>query len=327
LQSLFWDSPFHLHDQLLPGVLTPSIASSLVRLCLNGTVGNLRGAHNTINLDPVKISFPNFPRLRTLKLGLNAAGSLYVPELVDSAPNLQVLEIKKGIRGQYVMRNDMNHFWRVNSEGSCSNAKHPQLQVFCTDCPFHGLQALQMISSKFPNLVELRLGRVEEVGLHTFLSILSSNHSNLKALTWTYMDTFMEKIKLDELFHRLTRVPEQLPTLNSYFIRHNGSQADNNLPISMQVMQKSANILLNLPSNSDSDSCLIINLLIPYLTCPHHCNPEERSVLDVNCSECYFNQFIRRHNLPIQIHSARKIEEMELKYEKNDHFASFLVYK
>jgi hypothetical protein len=72
---------------------------------------------------------------------------------------------------------------------------------------------------------------------------------------------------------------------------------------------------------------LIINLLIPNLTCPNHCNPEERSALDVNCSECYLHQFIRRHNLPIQIHSARKIEEMELKYEKNDHFATFFVYK
>jgi hypothetical protein len=325
LQSLFWDSPFHLDDQLLPGVLTPSIASSLVQLCLNGAVGNLRRPHNKVNLDPVKISFPNFPRLRTLTLGPNAAASLYVPELVDSAPNLQVIEIKKGIIGQFVVQNDLYNFWRVNSEGSCSNAKHSQLQVFSTDCPFHGLQTLQMISRKFPNLVEIRLGRVREVGLHTFLSILSSNHSNLKKLTWTYMDTFMEKIELDELFRHLTRVQEQLPTLKSYSFGHDRSPDDNDLSISMQFMQTSADILLNLPSNSDS--YLIINLLIPYLTCPHHCNPEERSALDVNCSECYLNQFVRKHNLPIQIHSARKIEEMELKYEKNDHFATFFVYK
>jgi hypothetical protein len=176
LRSLFWDSPFHLGDQLLPGVLTPSIASSLVQLCLNGVAGNLRRVHDKIYLGPVKISFPNFPRLRTLTLGPNAARSLYVPELVDSAPNLQVLEIKKGIRGQYVMRNDMNHCWRVNSESSRSNPKHIQLQVFCTDCPFHGLQALQMISSKFPNLVELRLGRVREVGLHIFNIIIKSTN-------------------------------------------------------------------------------------------------------------------------------------------------------
>jgi hypothetical protein len=324
LRSLFWDSPFYHDDYLLPGVLYPSIASSLVHLCLNGRVERLIKEY-FYGKQTVKISFPNFTRLRTLKLGPNAAAFIYVPELVDSAPNLQVLEIKKGIIGHFVIRNDMNDCWRVNSEGSCSNAKHSQLEVFCTDRPFHGLQALQMISSKFPNLVELRLGRVEEVGLHTFLSILSSNHSNLKRLTWTYMDTNIEKIELDELFRHLTRIPEQLPTLKSYSFGHDRSPDDNNLSISMRVMQKSANILLSLPSNSDS--YLIINLLIPYLTCPRHCNPEKRSALDVNCSECYLNQFIGRHNLPIQIHSARKIEEMELKHEKNDHFATFLVYK
>jgi hypothetical protein len=163
-----------------------------------------------------------------------------------------VLEIKKGIVGQYVVQKNLYNFWRGNSEGSFSSAKHSQLQVFSTDCPLHGLQTLQMISRKFPNLVEIRLGRVREVGLHTLISILSSNHSNLKKLMWTYMDTFMENINLVELFRHLTRVPEQLPTLKSYSFGHDRSPDDNNLSISMQVMQKSADILFSLPSNSDS---------------------------------------------------------------------------
>jgi hypothetical protein len=93
LTTLFWDSPYRRDDQLLPGVLTPSIAAYLVQLCLNGQLMNLDKRTN-ITLHPVKISFPDFPRLRALKLGFLACRSLSVPELVDCAPNLSVPELK-----------------------------------------------------------------------------------------------------------------------------------------------------------------------------------------------------------------------------------------
>jgi hypothetical protein len=80
--TLFWDSPSYRGDQLLPGVLTESIASSLVQLCLNGDVMNLH-KKDEINLGLMKISFPNFPRLPALKLEFFAARSLSVPKLLD----------------------------------------------------------------------------------------------------------------------------------------------------------------------------------------------------------------------------------------------------
>jgi hypothetical protein len=137
---------------LLPGVLTPSVASSLVQLCLNSRVENLgETANHDYTQSAIKISFPNFPRLRTLKLGLFACPSLSVPELVDSAPNLQVLEIK-GLRG---IPNADKLYWRASSTASYPNPRHTQLRIFSTDIPFQGLSTLEMVSSKFPNLVEL----------------------------------------------------------------------------------------------------------------------------------------------------------------------------
>jgi hypothetical protein len=56
LTKLFWDSPFHQNGQLLRGCLTPSIAASLVQLCLSGQVINLNKRAD-ITLDLVKISF------------------------------------------------------------------------------------------------------------------------------------------------------------------------------------------------------------------------------------------------------------------------------
>jgi hypothetical protein len=88
LQSLFWDLPFYLHDQFLPGVLTPSVSSSLLQLSLSGNVEKLGEIVDGDAPYPITLSFPNFPRLRALKLGLHTAHGLSVPELVDSAPNL-----------------------------------------------------------------------------------------------------------------------------------------------------------------------------------------------------------------------------------------------
>jgi hypothetical protein len=78
LRTLFWDCPFHLDGQLLPGVLTESIAASLVQLCLTGNVYRLgKRAEERWNAQcRDRICFPNFRRLRALKLGLHPAHSL-----------------------------------------------------------------------------------------------------------------------------------------------------------------------------------------------------------------------------------------------------------
>jgi hypothetical protein len=319
LTMLFWDAPFHLDGHLLPGVLTPSIASSLVQLCLNTTVENLEGRADKSRY-PIKMSFPNFPRLLALKVGPDACESISVPELVDSAPNLQVLEMKAPRGALDPTEDNMNMFW-VTSEGkSYSNPKHSQLRTFCTDIPFFGLHTVHKVSSKFPNLAELRLGRVFKVGLDTFLSSVSSNHSKLERLSWTFEGKFM----LDVLFNHLSLVPKLLPTLSSYAL---GNKNYIGWPASIQDLEESTRELLNIPSYSDKYSCLVINLLIEDLTCDHWI-PKENSVRNDDCKkQCYLRRFIQRHNLPIQVHLDKEVREMEQKYKRDHHFKNIWIYK
>jgi hypothetical protein len=318
LTKLFWDCPFHLHEQFLPGVLTPSVASSLVQLCLSGEVESLR---ETDDPYPRKISFPNFPRLRGLSMGFYTCQFLSAPELIDSAPNLYVLEIKgkPGSLSHGCFR------WQGSDRESYSNPKHLQLRIFRTDFPLSSVSTLEMISSKFPHLVELRIGRILYSGLDPILSFVKSNHSKLERLSWTYNVQF----NLDELFHHLIRLPELLHTLTTYSLGHaNKDPRHPHSSINIQEMKQSANILLNLPPNSDNPSCrLAINLLIPYLTCPHHCNPENESIRDDNCGQCYLHKFIQVNSLPIRIHCEREIQEIRLQYEKNHSLENIWIYE
>jgi hypothetical protein len=145
---------------------------------------------------PIQIAFPNFPRLGALKLGPYTCKSLSVPELVDSAPNLDVLDMR-GIKGLFAPRNDMNSFWRGSDKGSVSNPQHLKLRIFCTDIPFYGSSALEVISTKFPNLVELQLGRFRNFGFDPFLSILNSNLPELQRSSWAFSE---ETFRLDVCF-------------------------------------------------------------------------------------------------------------------------------
>jgi hypothetical protein len=321
LQSLFWDLPFYLHDQFLPGVLTPSVSSSLLQLSLSGNVEKLGKIVDGDVPFPIKLSFPNFPRLRALTVGVHTAHGLSVPELVDSAPNLYVLEMK-GMKGLHSDPKLSSKLWRRTDSESVTNPKHLQLQIFCTDIPCTNLTTLRDILSKFPNLVEVRLGRVGGVGFDAFLSFVESTHLKLQRLSWKASDKFT----LEELFRHLIRLPGQLPALNSYSL---GWQGRNfrpcevvQWPDSIQDMAELASILLSLPSKSDS--ALVINLLLKSLSC--NCMPKEESPAN-DCKQCYLHQFIRSHNLPIRIHSAREIEEVQRKYEWNHRFASCWIYK
>jgi hypothetical protein len=319
LQSLFWDSPFHLNGQLLPGFLTPSVSSSLVQLSLNGRVESVgEGVDNdkeTVK-SPIKISFPNFPRLRALKLGLFAARSLSVPELVDSAPNLSVLELRGLNRKLSIKVNRMSGLWRGSEEGSVPSQKeHLQLRTFCTNIPFKdGLSTLQMISSKFPNLVELRLGRVRGVELDSFLSFVQSHHPELQRLSWT----FEGELSLPELLRHVTRVPKQLPALISYSFGYESVIESDQC--SMEYLEKSSNSLLSLLSSSS----LLINLHIKFDNCRCE-SEEEESVRDVDCKPCYLREFIRKHNLLIRIPSTLEIVEIENKCMRNDRFANLRI--
>jgi hypothetical protein len=322
LTTLLWDCPFHLDDQFLPGVLTQSLASSLLQLSLNGKVDKVGKTAGKPILFPIKLSFPIFPRLRALKLGLHTAHSLSVPELVDSAPNLRVLELKGLNERVSGPPNELsNSLWRGsdNNKESASHPKHPQLRIFCTDIPCTSLTVIVDILLKFPNLVELRLGRVEGVGLHPFLSFLQSTHPKLQRLSWIYS----EKFTLQELFHHLIRLPEQLPALSNYSLGSHFRHCENvQWPDSIQEMEELASILLSLPSKSDS--ALVINLLLKSLSC--NCMSKEESPAN-DCKQCYLHQFLRSHHLPIRIHSAREIEEVQRKYEWNHRFASCWIYK
>jgi hypothetical protein len=213
LTTLFWDSPYHLDDQFLPGVLTSSIASSLVQLYLNNGVENLGETNRPY---PRKISFPNFPRLRSLKLGFHAAKSLSVPDLIHSAPNLASFEVKLDLTGRrHYNRNylSLSSVWEGIIEELVSLRKHSQLRIFCTDISFERLSDLRGILSKFPNLVELRIriGKVEDVDdPDSFLNSIKSTHPKLQRLSWTFTVWYHT---LNHLFRHLIRLPEDLPAL------------------------------------------------------------------------------------------------------------------
>jgi hypothetical protein len=325
LQSLFWDSPFRLDDQLLPGVLTPSVSSSLLQLCLTGYIEQLGKIADEDSPCPIKLSFPNFLRLRALKLGLQTAYSLSVPELVDSAPNLYVLEMK-GMKELVSGRRTLlgSSLWRrTDRVDSVSHSKqHLQLRIFCTDIPCTNVKTLGEILGKFPNLLEIRLGRFDGVGLDAFLSFVQSTHIKLQILSWNSSDKFT----LEQLLNHLIRVQAQLPSLHSYSLgwqgRYSGDCEDVTWPDSIQDMEESANILLSLPSKSDS--ALVINLLFKSLSCG--CVSKEESAAN-DCKKCYLHNFIRKRNLPIRIHTVKQIEEMERRYEWNHRFASTWIYK
>jgi hypothetical protein len=324
LQSLFWDLSFYFHDQFLPGVLNPSVSSSIVQLCLTGKVGKLGRVADVDAPFPIKLSFPSFPRLRALKVGLHTAHCLSVPELVDSAPNLYVLGMK-GLRRVYtVPRNELrSSLWQGTHMESVSHPKrHFQLRIFCTDVPCTNLTTIGDILTKFPNLVELRLGIVEGVALDQFLNFVQSNTPKLQRLNWSSSETFT----LEELFCHLIRLPEQLSALNNYSVGWEGCHfrdCENVLwPDSIQDIKEVANILLSLPSRSDS--AIVINLLLKSSSCDCITKYEIRGF---NCMQCYFHQFIRRQDLPIRIPSKREIRGMREKYDWDHRFASFWIYK
>jgi hypothetical protein len=322
LRTLFWDSPFHLDDQLLPGVLTPSIASSLVQLSLKGRVQSLKGEgtnNDNTREGPIQISFPNFPSLRALKLGLFAGRSLSLPELVDSAPNLAVLETIAQ-ENVSVDVNEMRCCWRgAEEEGSVPSPKpHLQLRIFCTNSPFRdGLSTLQKISSKFPHLVELRLGRVEDVELDSFLSFVQSHHPELQRLSWS-LDCYDLEYTLPDILRHVIRVSETLPSLTSYSF---GCEEDEGIALcSMKELENSANCLLSQLSSSS----LPVNLFLKFEACGCESDEEESVRRNGDCNPCYLRQFIRKHNLRILMPSTREMEE---KFTWDNRFANSRIYK
>jgi hypothetical protein len=326
LTTLFWDLPFVSSEGggFLPGVLTPSIASSLVQLCFNDKVDRLEHPGLAAALFPIKISFPNFSKLRALKLGLYTCNTIFVPELVDCAPNLSVLELKRP-QGNYVTvrAKYFSRIWRGSDMKSYSNPKHLQLRVFCTDIPLNGLTDIEEILGKFPNLVEVRLGTVQRVSFDEFLSSVRSTNPKLERLSWISMETF----SVVELCRHLDRVPEQLPAVTSYSLGINRSSNNICLSVSPQDQEELMKIFASLLSKSESLSRPVMKLLLECNS--SDCLPKKEE-FDLNaCRRCYLRRFMRsiKNNLPIQIHSIQEIEEMDRKYEWNHRFASTWIYK
>jgi hypothetical protein len=248
-----------------------------------------------------------------LKLGLFACLSLSVPELVDSAPNVQVLEIK----GLTRIPNDDKLYWRASSPASYPNPRHIQLRIFSTDIPFQGLSTLEMVSSKFPNLVELRLGTVFKVGLDTFLDFVKSNHPNLQRLRWNSSVKFI----VAELCRHLIRVPEQYPNLTSYSLGNERNVPETFCNTENKDAESSANRLLNFFSSyKDPSSCLLINLRPVIVSC--HCGAYEKPIWK-GCMGFYLHYFLKTHkNLPIRMLSEWEIREMEKKFSWDHRFSN-----
>jgi hypothetical protein len=173
--------------------------------------------------------------------------------------------------------------------------------------------------------VELKIDAVKDVDdLHSFLNYLKSTHPKLQRLSWIFNG---RHLTLDELFRQLVRVPELLSALTSYTLGWN----DNILfpqnfywPNCMDDMEETANILLNLSANSNSgnnDSCLQITLSMD-LDCECYPVPVRR-----DCMQCYLQQFIRNHNIPIQIPSKVDNLRMRKNYETDHRFAHCRICK
>jgi hypothetical protein len=314
LKSLVWHVPFARENkpdsfQLLPGILTKSVTSSLVKLQLDCAVYDFDkdSYHDTQDYPKcLPISFPCFENLRDLTLGNHACYTLALSDFVDAAPNLHTLSIwgPNCLTLLHQMRKSgrlkmLKMLWRKTHRSS--NLPHNKLQELTIDMPIEDISSLRKFMRKFPNVEQLDVGNVSSDSMDDFLTFLSPKLPNLKRLFWVYEE---RGLTLQALFDHIVRIPTRLPNIEYYFVkRYQGfakGQEEEDLkellPSLLPITQKDHRGII-LPS---------IILHFRKFCCLH--KDEDRHVCPKNCVQSKIHYFIQQHQLPIQIRVFRQFE-------------------
>jgi hypothetical protein len=317
-KSLVWPIPFAVREneqdnfQLLPGILSKSIASSLVKLRLKSAVSVLNPTCYYDGPKVIPISFPSFHSLCVLSLENQTANSLCLSDFVDAAPNLYKLTISGpgGGSTEQELNNSgsiqmLKLFWRTtttNNPSNLSQKQHNRLREFETDLPIGGTSTLSKIFKKFPNLEQVKVGDVLGTSLKDFLKFIRySQLTKLKRLIYAYED---KTLRMRELFAHIAQVPKCLPNLDYYFLkRYKGFVREPEAKL--QELLSSTLLLTRIPSPGGGGVPNII-LHVRKFVCLH--KDTDLEVCPHNCQQFKIHRFIQKHQLPIQI---RAIEEHE----------------
>jgi hypothetical protein len=222
LKSLLWQVPFARENkpgsfQLLPGILSKSVASSLVKLQFNCAV-YLLNRTGSFDSTVIPISFPCFDNLRELSLGNHTASTLSLSDFVDAAPNLKKLVISgPGLQTEKILQKYgriqmLRMCWQTTIHSNL-NQQHTKLQEFKTDMSIGETSTLHKIFSKFPNLEQIEVGRVSGMSMKDFLeSVRSSQLTNLRRLVCACD----KALTMRKLSAHVAAIPTLLPNLE-YF--------------------------------------------------------------------------------------------------------------
>jgi hypothetical protein len=315
LKSLVWHVPFAAREnkldsfQLLPGILSKSVASSLVKLQLNSAVYLLNRKRSFDGPTVIPISFPCFHNLRELSVGNHTASTLSLSDFVNSAPNLCKLVISgPGLQTEEILQKSgrirmLRMCWRLTINNSNLNQQqHNQLRVFETDMSIGEKSTLSKIFKKFPNLEQVKVGEVSGTCMKHFLKFIrASKLTKLKRLNYAYEN---KTLTMRELFAHIAKVPKLLPNLDYYFLkRDNGFVRE---PEAKLKELLTSTLLLKRISSSGGGGVPNIILNIRKFVCLH--KDKDSEICPQNCQQFKIHRFIRKHQLPIQI---RAIEEYE----------------
>jgi hypothetical protein len=312
LRSLAWHVPFARQNksdsfQLLPGILTKSVASSLVKLQLDCAVYDFDKDcyNNTVDYPKcLPISFPSFDNLVELILGNHTCYTLSLSDFVDAGPNLQLLVIRgpsschntlqeMGKSGRLKM---MEMLWRETRR--YSNLPHNKLRELTIDMPIEDMSTLSKFTRKFPKLEQLDVGNVSSESMDEFLGFISTELPALKRLFWAYEE---RELSAQELFDHVGRIPTLLPNLEYYFLkRYQDFVAESR----EEDLRKLLSGLLPIEHHKRLLPSIILHVL--KFVCYH--KEQDSQVCPKNCKQSRIHSFIQRRRLPIQIRALKEYE-------------------
>jgi hypothetical protein len=335
LKSLVWDVPFArkvnsatTYYELLPGILTESVTSSLVKLQLNTAVFDMAAPPAERDTPPTRIpiSFPTFHNLRQLTLSSQTAATLSLSDFLDAAPSLHSLviigpspAIIKGTKTTGVVRS----LWAITD--GAQQQKHTQLRKFTAEFPFPELSTLEHVFNKCPNLEQLTLGDFSSMqepteGLATFITLVSSKLPKLKRLTLAWE---LYGLSLHQLLAHIAQLPALLPNLHEYVLKRDESLFDPKLyeytrsrnsdklespgADLTELLSTTLSPLIHqnkYPSTGGEGRVFFrpsINLHVDELICRRKNPEDEHSFCSKNCWSDQIQNFIKAHSLPIKL--------------------------
>jgi hypothetical protein len=311
IRSIAWHVPFAREVnsktyQLLPGILTKSVASSLVKLQLDCALYDFDKDCYTSTVDYPKclpISFPSFDNLVELILGNHTCYTLSLSDFVDAGPNLQLLVIRgpnchtllheMGKSGRLKM---MEMLWRETSRSS--NLPHNKLRELTIDMPIEDMFTLSKFTRKFPKLEQLDVGNVSSESMDEFLGFISTELPALKRMFWAYEE---RELTLQDLFDHVGRIPTLLPNLEHYFLKRYQGFADKAWE---EDFRKFLCGLLTIKHHKRLLPSIILH--VQKFVCCH--KEKDSQVCPKNCKQSRIHSFIQRHRLPIQIRAHKEYE-------------------